>query len=108
MSLYPDYLKEREGLSVFETPSGFATYKLRGSDCYIQDIYVIPEKRKSGEALKIAEEVVAFAKRQGYNFLTGSVDARANGAEDSVKILSGYGMRPYSKEGHVTYFVKEI
>lgn len=108
MSLYPSYLKEREGLEVVETEVGFVTYKLRGKDCYIQDIYVLPEFRKDGIASQMADRVAEISKESGVRILTGSVDARANGAEVSDRVLVAYGMRPYAKEGFVTYYMKEL
>lgn len=106
--LYKNYLKEREGLEVVETYQGFATYKFRGADCYIQDIYVLPEYRKFGVASHLADEIAELAKKAGINVLTGSVDTRAESAETSAKVLTAYGMKPYVKEGFVAYYAKEI
>lgn len=106
--MYAQYLKEREGLELLETEYGFATYKIRPWDCYIQDIYVLPEFRKSGVAAGIADTIALLAKAQGIKMLVGSVDQRAPSADTSSKVLLGYGMRPYSKEGHMTYYCKEI
>jgi ribosomal protein S18 acetylase RimI-like enzyme len=108
MSLYASYLKEREGLDVLETYQGFVTYKFRGPDCYIQDVYVLPEFRMYGVASFMADQVAELAKRAGIRILTGSVDANANGADASDKVLRAYGMKPYAKEGFVTYYSKEI
>jgi ribosomal protein S18 acetylase RimI-like enzyme len=108
MFLYPLYLKEREGLETLEKEYGFAIYKLRGTDCYIQDIYVLPEHRKSGLCFSMADEISQIAKQQGYKILTGSVDNRASGAEGSHKVLKAYGMKPYAIEDYVTYYFKEI
>ncbi len=108
MTLFSLYLKERQGLDVLESENGFVTYKFRNPDCYIQDIYVLPEKRKEGVAASMADQVAELAKSKGYRILTGSVDCRANGAESSEKILLAYGMKPYVTEGNLTYFLKEI
>lgn len=108
MSLYKQYLKEREGLETLELEHGFATYKLRGPDCYIVDIYVVPEMRKHGIAAFIADQIADIAKSHGYRMLTGSVDNRANGAKASHKVLQAYGMRPYLKDEFMTYYAKEL
>lgn len=108
MSLYARYVEEREGLSTLETDMGFVTYVFRPTDCYIKDIYVIPEQRKNGAASKMADEVASIAKKAGHRILTGSVDERAKGSEASDKVLRAYGMQPYTKEGFVTYYFKEI
>lgn len=91
-----------------ECSHGFATYKFRDNDCYIIDIYVEPEKRKLGVAAEMANQIAAIAKQKGYKILTGSVDSRAHGAESSAAVLKSYGMSPYKKEDHVTYYFKGI
>lgn len=106
--MYPLYLKERCGLETLETECGFATYKFRGPDCYIEDIYVLPEHRKQGAAASMADGIAEIAKAAGIHILTGSVDSRANGAEESRAVLRAYGMHPYTIEGSVTYYRKEI
>lgn len=108
MNLWKDYLKEREGLEVLEKEHGFATYIFRTFDCYIQDIYVVPEKRNSKFASHLADEVCQIAKEKGFKTLTGSVDLRASSYATSEKVLKGYGMRFYKKEGYITYYYKEI
>jgi ribosomal protein S18 acetylase RimI-like enzyme len=108
MSHYSSYIKERSGLEVLESEYGFVTYKFRHPDCYIQDIYVVPEKRQSGIAAEMADKVADIAKSKGYKILTGSIDYRANGADISEKVLRGYGMKPYVTEGSLTYFFKEL
>lgn len=106
--VYKKYLKERCGLDVLQTETGFVTYRFRGPDCYIEDIYVLPEFRQVGLAEKMADKVAEIAKEAGINILTGSVDSRANGAEISRQVLRGYGMHPYTQEGSVTYYRKEL
>lgn len=102
------YVKEREGLEKLESEMGFLTYKFRGVDCYIKDIYVLPEHRKKNVASIMADKVAEIAKAAGVHILTGSIDSRAGGAEASEKVLISYGMKPYTKEGFVTYYAKEI
>lgn len=106
--MYSDYLKERAGLETLELERGFATYKFRGLDCYIQDIYVKPEYRKEGIASILADKIAVIAKHSGINILTGSVDARAETAEASDAVLRAYGMKPYVTDEYVTYYSKEI
>ena len=106
--MYPAYLKEREGVDVLEKPYGFATYKFRENDCYIVDIYVTPEKRRLGLASQLADEISEIARASGYRVLTGSVDVRDKRHGENAATLLAYGMRPYTQEGYITYFVKEL
>lgn len=108
MSLYPDYLKEREGIETLERELGFATYKIRSHDCYIIDIYVVPEARKSGLASQMADEIAAIGRSHGLKVLTGSVDTRDKEAVRNEKVLLAYGMRKAHQEDHMIYFYKEL
>ncbi len=108
-NLYKNYLKEREGLEVLENELGFCTYKYReDNSCYIQDIYVVPNRRKSGIASQLADTVAKEAKAKGYNILIGSVDFKANLAKQNDQVLKAYGMKPYTVEGSLVYYSKEI
>lgn len=106
--MYTDYIKEREGLEVLETESGFIAYKIGGKECYIKDIYVLPEKRQSRVASDMADLVTSRAKEQGCEFLTGSVCPSANQAHRSLLVLLGYGMKLLKAEKDMIYFVKRI
>ncbi len=106
--MYKAYLKEREGLDVVESKYGFCTYKNRGSDFYIQDVYVLPEFRRKGSAKELADKVADMAKAVNCRILTGSVDSRSDGADSSDKALRAYGMKPCAKEGFMIYYFKEI
>ena len=108
MSHYLEYIKEREGKEVYETPYGFVIYELKPDYCYIQDIYVVPAMRKAKVASHLADEVTALAKAKGCKHLLGSVDPRANNAHTSLLVLLGYGMRLYKTEKDIIYFVKGI
>lgn len=108
MSLYSQYIKEREGFECIETPSGFATYVISGTECYIRDIYVIPEARQSKLASQIADTVVDRAKAKGCKIITGSVCPIANGSTDSLKFLLAYGMKLVKSEPNMIWFAKEV
>ena len=110
VKMFNDYANEKGfGANVVYAPeTGFATYHLNGDECYIEDIYVIPEKRKSHEASKLADSIIEIAKNSGAKLLTGSVNIKANGKENSIKTLLAYGMSPCALSGDMIYFSKEI
>lgn len=107
-SNYAKYIKEREGKSIVEDENGFATYSFQEHMVYIEDIYVIPEKRKMNVASKYADIIAEEAKKLGYNQLLGSVVPTANGATTSLKVLLGYGFKVYAASDNIIYFIKDI
>jgi type IV secretory pathway component VirB8 len=61
MSLYAEYIKERENFETIEFEDSFLTYEIdsTGTVCHICDLYIRPDKRKNGkEYLKLARQVI--------------------------------------------------
>lgn len=110
MSLYGQYIQERENKGIVESEHGFATYKLFPDlqECYIEDIYVVPEQRKSDLATDMADEISNVAKSKGYKFLTGSVVPSNNNSTASLKVLLAYGFKLLRSETNLIYFIKEL
>lgn len=108
--MFESYSEEKGfGPRMYHIPGvGFATYHLNIGECYIEEIYVVPEKRKSSAGTKMADEIVEIAKSKGINLLTGSVSLKAKGKESSMKALLAYGMSPCATNGEMVYFSKEI
>lgn len=108
MSLYADYILEREGKLMVEDANGFASFAIANEECYIENIYVVPGKRLSGLASKYADQIVEIAKDKGCKYLTGSVKPSANGSTESMKALLGYGFKLLSASHDAIFFIKEI
>jgi len=87
---------------------GFATYHLSPGECYIEDIYILPAKRKSGAGSRIADEIVKIAKMARCPMLTGSVSKDANGQEISRAALLGYGFKKINEDDTMEWYAKEI
>lgn len=108
MSLYREYIKEREKKEIIESNDAFITFKILNEICYIVDIYVRPDKRKSGVAKELADRVCVVAVENGCKHLLGSVDVNADGATDSLKVLLAYGMDLDSISGSLIFFKKGL
>lgn len=109
MSLYSNYIFEKTDKTIIETEKGFITYSFTdGKTCYIQDIYILPDFRKSNEATKLADRVTEIAKKYGCTKLIGSVIPSAKNSTDSVKVLLAYGMSLDSSTNDFILFSKEI
>jgi ribosomal protein S18 acetylase RimI-like enzyme len=109
MSLYGNYIKEREDKDIVESDKGFATFLvLNNGECYLQDLYVVPEYRKSGLAIDMTNEVVRIAKERGCNRLVGSVCVDDKFATHNMRIFLKYGMEIYKNSGTIIFLKKEI
>lgn len=107
-SLYAHYIKERENKEIVESEKGFATYCFTNDGCYIVDIYVLPEFRKSGEASNMANQITEIAKSKGFNKLYGTVSPLANGSTESLKVLLAYGFKLDSSNSQLLVLKKDI
>jgi GNAT superfamily N-acetyltransferase len=107
-SNYALYIMEREGKHILEDEKGFATYLFTASHCYIEDIYVRPEYRKSNVASSYADQISQIARKKGYTKLLGSVCPQAFGAAASTRVLLAYGFELLSSEKNIIYFEKSL
>lgn len=109
MSLYAEYLRERTNDRIIEGEFGFATYRfLDGGKVYLIDIFVVPEKRKSGLATSMANQIAAIAKEHGCTKMLGTVNPQAKGSTNSLKVLLAYGMSLQNIADGMVVFGKEI
>lgn len=107
--MYADYIRERTYDSIIESESGFATYRfLDDGSCYIIDIYVIPEARKTNKASELANNIAEIAKNNGCKVLVGTVCPSAKNSDTSIKVLQGYGMTLKSSTNDLIIFKKDL
>lgn len=108
MSLFAQYIAEREGKEIVEDNQGFATYFYVDDGVYIENIYTCPDFRHVGVAASYADRIAAIAKAKGYKKMYGTAVPSTKGCTDSVKVLLAYGFRVHSAEHNAIIFVKEI
>ena len=109
LEMLDSYAKEKGfGPRIIHCEHGFATYHLNSESCYIEDIYVVPEQRKSGVAKEMADKITEIAKECGLKTLIGSVNIKANGKDSSMRVLLAYGMTLAETNGDMIYLTKEI
>ena len=106
--MWSDYFREREGFETIETDKGMATYRIIGEECYIKDIFVPKEHRRSGEAFKIGDLISEIAKINGCKFISGSVVPSLNGSSESMMGLLKYGFKLHESRPDFIVLVKEL
>lgn len=109
MKMYKQYLKERTNTEMVVSDQGFATYTITYSDegtidCYIEDIYVIPEARRGRAASRLADKIKQKAEDMKCSRLLGSVVPSANNSTISLKALIGYGFELMKSEENIIWF----
>jgi GNAT superfamily N-acetyltransferase len=107
-SLYSQYVKERLGKDVIENDDGFCTIVITNDRFYIEDVFVRKEARQTGAAQDFGTQACEWAKRLGFKEVWGSVFAKANGAENSIRLLHQFGFRIFSAGQDMIWLKKEL
>lgn len=110
MSLYGEYIREREGLDILETKNGFVVWSVNGDNLWIHELYIRPEARRSKLATAMAQAVVTRAKTLGCSKMFAQVDMMTRCATLSKAAVLSFGMVPVkaSDDGERILFAKEI
>lgn len=106
--MYAKYIKEREGKEIIEDEYGYATFAMFPDHCYVEDVFVLPEFRKSGYASGYIDKVCEIMKTRNIRKIFVSVDPRANGSTESMKIILAYGFKLHASETNMIYFLITI
>lgn len=114
MSLFGRYIKERNNKDIVEDDDGFATfYFMPDGQCYIEDLYIIPELRGDpgngiGPGARYANKIVEIAKLRGSTKIYGSVVPSLPNATKNIQTLFKYGFTVKSSTPDMIFFEKEI
>ena len=109
LSLYGQYILERQGRGSLETEFGFVTFDYLTSEIvYVADVYVVPEKREQNYGNEMLATVVTQAYKDGRTQLMSSVDLRDKNAERSVKIMEKQGAKLFKVEEPMAYYIMMI
>jgi GNAT superfamily N-acetyltransferase len=107
--MYLDYVKERTGKEYYETAYGFVIYSWYLTDAiYIEELYIKPDARLSGNGTKMVDAVCDLARAAGKKYLVGSVCPEAGDSTGSLKALLAYKMRLWKCEPGLIYLIKDL
>ena len=110
-SLYAHYYEERRGGQVLEAPCiGFVAYRIipEQSEVFLDEVFVMPEHRKSGAGSALLNEVAERARAQGVKLMGCSISPAARGSSEAMAAAIAYGFRLLSTGPSEIFLVKEI
>ena len=111
ISLYAQYVNEREGLNIIEKEHGYITYSFlkEGSVCFIENLFVVPHMRRKNYAKMLASNLIEITTFRKCKVLIGSVCLDTFGADTAIKVIQKYGMKvSHLGKDNMIYFKKEI
>ncbi|MGE3608006.1 MAG: GNAT family N-acetyltransferase [Bacteriovoracaceae bacterium] len=110
MSLYADYINEIDcGRKIIESNDYFVAYFIHPhGECYIEDMYIIPEKRKSGLCFEILRSIEEIAKSNNCKILSHAI-VKTHKNKDHVEGASvAFGFKFHSETETEKNFIKEL
>lgn len=108
MSLYAQYVFEREGLTVISTGDAFLSYKFREKECFLQDIFVAKEKRMTSIGRQMLQQLFDIAIANGSNVVTANIYTKDPNANDTLKAALACGFKIISSGNNVLLIAKEL
>lgn len=102
------YFKEISGKDIVESDKGFVTYMFLEDGCYIQDAYILPKHRNTGECSKFVNKIEMIAKEKGFKRLYTTVRPSANGSTASLCVAIGLGFKLKFSHNDAIVFEKDI
>lgn len=111
--LFKRYLREKEGLQLYEEENWFITYSVlndfRGlKEFYISHIYFEPEIRGGKHKLPVWDKVLEIANSYEADYISGDVDCTLNDPEKSLKFLFREGFKIDKLDGQIIYLFKPL
>ena len=107
-SMYENYIKERENLSVIKTDYGFITYRIEFPNCLIADCFVLPIERQNGHGSFLTNQVFEICKGAGVKTVHCQSDENANGHSLSSFAIENFGFEWISKTGTINHYKMEV
>lgn len=108
MSLWADYVKEREGHHSIEEEWGFAEFSIQPPSCFVHSVYIRPEDRRKFRGSGLVFRIEQIAKEQGCTHIWTQVWVPANGSTESLRAILPYGFKLHSALDQIIMLNKEI
>lgn len=107
-SLYAKYIEEREGAKIIENDYGYLTYKLRSPECFLANIFVLPEYREEGIGGVLLSALEKEAKINACHVITANIDLKSKLATGTLIAAVKAGFQVISANNDILLIAKEI
>lgn len=106
MELYKQYLQEiNSNRRVEFDDSYFICYAICDSELFIEDMYIVPTKRKTGLASRIMTNLENIAKNHGCTCITSTCK---NDRVDAINYQLKNGYNIIKEDSNILYFIKRF
>lgn len=108
MDLFKQYLAEREGKQVLENKTGFIIYKLFEKECFIADMFILPENRSSQALSLFINELVGIAKKHGCECITANIHVADSANQKTLRAALKMGFNIFAANNNVIMISKDL
>ncbi len=107
-SLWARYIEELRDTRFIEYEWGFISWSLMEECIYLEDIYIVPEKRREGLALRLVEEAEEIGRKAGKAFSMAVIRLENKGHTESLKAHLAAGFVPFLTENGKIWLKRKI
>jgi len=108
MSLYAEYIKEREGKEYKELEFGFFIYEINKPYIYLSDVYIKPEDRKEGKCKEIVDMVKTIGIENNCEKILTTYCIDDPNKDRSRKVIELCGFNYLKINNTLVWFEKDI
>lgn len=108
MSLWKEYLLEREGKLVIEDDDSLVSYCIEGDVCLIGEVYIKKEKRHGPKARQMLEQIKTIAKDAGCTRLLGTVNPGDRNAQRNLAIQIALGFNKIGETNQLIVLAMQL
>lgn len=108
MSLYAEYIKEREGSEIIEVKDAFVSYKIIGKECFLADMYIRPHMRGSNLFRQLINSLSAVAKGAGCDHISTNIHTLDANCSRNVKAALKVDFSIINANNGVMLLVKKL
>ena len=107
-TLYARYIAERAGAQILEESYGFIAYRISGLECFIMEMFLAPEARRSWQFKSLMMKLEDIAKSEGCSVITANVFLENPGASNTIIAGLKYGFKVRNGSGAAVLIAKEL
>lgn len=107
-NLFADYLKERLGQEIIENEHGFIIYKINGNECFLAEMYIKPESRRSGHGKSLLTELKVIGLDAGCEYITATIHQVDKNAHFTMAGAISCGFKIHNAHNNVITIILNI
>lgn len=107
-SLFGRYSKERAGREIIECDDYFVTYSFYPTHLFIEDMYIVPEKRGTGLCNEIISGLEGHAKANGINKTVVTISPEAKNIDQVLLVVTKLNFKIFRSSEGLIYLSREI